>query len=98
MYGGEEEDGTSRDEVALGPSVEQPYLVKERDRAAAENRILAVGAWPARTYDGEKDTRLGPLRGVRASRAGKDIAVHRASHESHAGRGAGRYCLFVGLP
>ena len=44
MYGGEEEDGTLRKEVALGPPVEQPYLVQERARAAAENRMPAVGA------------------------------------------------------
>ena len=32
MDGGEEEDGTLREEVALGPPVEQPYLVEERAR------------------------------------------------------------------
>ena len=44
MDGGEEEDGTLREEVALGPPVEQPHLVDERARAAAENRMPAVGA------------------------------------------------------
>ncbi len=44
MHGGEEEDGSLREEVALGPPVEQPHLVQERSRAAAENRVLAVGA------------------------------------------------------
>ena len=44
MYGGEEEDGTLREEVALGPPVEQPHIVEERVRAAAENRMPAVGA------------------------------------------------------
>ncbi len=44
MHGGEEEDGTLREEVALGPPVEQPHLAHERALAAAQNRMPAVGA------------------------------------------------------
>ena len=44
MDGGEEEDGTLREEVPLGPPVEQPHVVEERARAAAENRMPAIGA------------------------------------------------------
>ena len=43
MYRGEEEGGTMREEVALSSPVEQPYLVEERARAAAGNRMIAVG-------------------------------------------------------
>ena len=43
MDGGEEEDGSQRDAVALSPPVEQPHIEQERARAAAENRMPALG-------------------------------------------------------
>ena len=44
MDGGEEEDGTPRDYIAVAPPVEQPYIEKERNKAAAESRLLLKGA------------------------------------------------------
>ena len=43
MDGGEEEDGSQRDAVALGPPVEQPHIEQERARAAGQNRMPALG-------------------------------------------------------
>ena len=43
MDGGEGEDGSQRDAVALGPPVEQPHIEQERARAAAENRMPVLG-------------------------------------------------------
>ena len=43
MDGGEEEDGSRRDAVALGPPVVQPHIERERDRASAENRLPELG-------------------------------------------------------
>ena len=43
MDGGEGEDGSQRDAVALDPPVEQPHIEQERARAAAENRKPAMG-------------------------------------------------------
>ena len=49
MDGGEEEDGSRRDAVAVSPPVEQPHIEKERARAAAENRVPALGHAAFRT-------------------------------------------------
>ena len=38
MDGGQDEDGSCREYVAIAPPVEQPHIVKERNRAAAVNR------------------------------------------------------------
>ncbi len=43
MHDGEEEDGTMREEVALGPPVERSYLAHERTLPAAQSRMPAVG-------------------------------------------------------
>ena len=43
MDGGEEEDGSQREAVALGPPVVQPHIERERDRATAENRLPELG-------------------------------------------------------
>ena len=43
MDGGEEEDGSLRDVVALSPLMGQPHIEQERARAAAENRMPALG-------------------------------------------------------
>ena len=43
MDGGEEEDGTLRDFVELGPPVVQPHLQREATSAAAQNRMPLTG-------------------------------------------------------
>ena len=43
MDGGEEEDGTLRDDVAVGSPVEQPHVEQEQARAAVDNRMLVSG-------------------------------------------------------
>jgi hypothetical protein len=43
MDGGEDEDGSLRECVPIAPPVVQPYIERERNRAAAENRLPLVG-------------------------------------------------------
>jgi hypothetical protein len=43
MDGGEDEDGSVREYVAIALPVEQPHIAKERNRAAAENRTTMLG-------------------------------------------------------
>ena len=42
MNGGEDEDGTLREDVPIAPPVVQPHIERERCRAAAENRMSFV--------------------------------------------------------
>ena len=44
MDGGEDEDGSLREYVELGPPVVQPHIEREQDRAAAQNRTPLTGA------------------------------------------------------
>jgi hypothetical protein len=44
MDGGEDEDGSVREFVEIGPPVVQPHVEREQDRAAAENRIPLTGS------------------------------------------------------
>ena len=44
MDGGEDEDGSLREFVEIGPPVIQPHLEREQDRAAAQNRTPLTGA------------------------------------------------------
>ena len=44
MDGGEDEDGSLREFVELGPPVVQPHIEREHDRAAAQNRPPLTGA------------------------------------------------------
>ena len=44
MDGGEDEDGSLREFVEVGPPVVQPYREREEDRAAAQNRAPLTGA------------------------------------------------------
>ena len=43
MDGGTDEDGSLREHVAIAPPVEQPHIIKERNRATAENRMEISG-------------------------------------------------------
>ena len=43
MDGGVDEDGNVREHVPQAPPIVQPYLEKERNRAAAENRLPRSG-------------------------------------------------------
>ena len=43
MDGGEDEDGSIREYVAIVPPVEQPHIAKERNRATAESRTAMLG-------------------------------------------------------
>ena len=43
MDGGEDDDGSLREFVPIGPPVVQPHIERERNKAAAENRMPCVG-------------------------------------------------------
>ena len=44
MDGGEDEDGSLREYVPIGPAVVQPHIEREHDRATAENRLPLIGS------------------------------------------------------
>ena len=44
MDGGEDEDGSLREDVPVAPAVVQPHIEREHARAAAENRLPLIGA------------------------------------------------------
>jgi hypothetical protein len=44
MDGGEDEDGSLREYVEIGPPVVQPHIEREQDRAAAQNRTPLTGS------------------------------------------------------
>ena len=44
MDGGEDDDGSLREDVSVAPPVVQPYIEREHARAAAENRSPLIGA------------------------------------------------------
>ena len=44
MDGGEDEDGSLREFVEVGPPVVQPHIEREKDRAAVQNRAPLTGA------------------------------------------------------